>query len=327
MRHKRRRGRRRSGLIAAVIVAIIAGGAVAAVAGFSSHVSSARLRPFRSPLPSAAQSYIGVYANGAPVSYAGVTAFIRSSGVTPDLVTYYSGWYEPFKTSFAKAAARHGAVPLVQLDPAGVSLASIAAGKYDAFLSSYAETVRAYHDPVILSFGHEMNGTWYSWGYRNSSPGKFVAAWRHIVKVFRVLGADNVTWLWTINVINNTQAGRIPGPAAWWPGKSYVNWVGIDGYYLKPSWKFVSLFGPTIAAVRELTPDPILIAETGVVPAAGQAAKIADLFAGTRTYHLLGFVWFNSTNPIDQENFSLVGSAALSAYRRGASSSYRRPAW
>ena len=46
-----------------------------------------------------------------------------------------------------------------------------------------------------------MNGTWYSWGYRHTSPAVFVAAWRHIVTVFRAAGARNVTWLWTINII------------------------------------------------------------------------------------------------------------------------------
>ena len=45
----------------------------------------------------------------------------------------------------------------------------------------------------------------------------------------------------------------IPRPGQWWPGNSYVNWVGIDGYYLKPSWSFAPLFGPTIGAVRGLT--------------------------------------------------------------------------
>ena len=30
---------------------------------------------------------------------------------------YYSGWWEPFRTSFATTAAKHGAVPLVQIDP------------------------------------------------------------------------------------------------------------------------------------------------------------------------------------------------------------------
>ena len=140
-------------------------------------------------------------------------------------------------------------------------------------LFSYAEAVRAYRHPVIMSFGHEMNGYWYSWGYRKTSPAVFVAAWRHIVKIFRVLGAQNVTWLWTVNIINDTHGGQIPRPGQWWPGSSYVNWVGIDGYYLKPSWKFAPLFGPTIAAVRSVTADPILIAETGAVPAADQPER------------------------------------------------------
>jgi hypothetical protein len=29
---------------------------------------------------------------------------------------------------------------------------------------AYAAAVRSYQRPVILSFGHEMNGFWYSWG-------------------------------------------------------------------------------------------------------------------------------------------------------------------
>ena len=181
-----------------------------------------------------------------------------------------------------------------------ISVSRIASGRYDGYLSAYAEAVRAYKHPVVLSFGHEMNGTWYSWGYRHTPPAVFVAAWRHIVKLFRALQANNVTWLWTVNIINNTHGKSIPRPDQWWPGSSYVNWVGIDGYYLKPSWKFAPLFGPTIAAVRKLTLDPILVAETGAVPAAGQPAKITDLFAGIRQYGLLGFVYFDSTNSIGQ---------------------------
>ena len=50
-------------------------------------------------------------------------------------------------------------------------------------------------------------------GYGKTSPATFVKAWRHIVTLFRVLGAGNVTWLWTVNIINNTQVGKIPNPA------------------------------------------------------------------------------------------------------------------
>ena len=151
-----------------------------------------------------------------------------------------------------------------------------------------------------------------------------MAAWRHIVKVFRALDAQNVTWLWTVNIVNDSRSGKVDDNLRqWWPGSSYVTWVGIDGYYLKPNWQFAPLFGPTIGAVRALTNAPILIAETGAVPTAGQPAKIADLFAGIRSYGLLGFVWFNSTNFIGQ-SFGISGSAAIAAFHKGAST-YHRP--
>jgi hypothetical protein len=231
---------------------------------------------------------------------------------------YYSGWQEPFQVRFAAMASRHGALPLVQIDPTGVSLPAIVSGQYDVYLRTYAAAVKAFGAPVILSFGHEMNGDWYSWGNRHTSPAVFVAAWRHIVNVFRQQRADNVTWLWTVNVIH--KGGGIPSPARWWPGSSYVTWVGIDGYYYRPSWTFASLFGPTIKAVRSLTLDPILISETSVAPAAGQPAKIADLFAGIRAYGLLGLVWFD-VNRI--EDWQLASPAAIAAFRQGATASER----
>ena len=43
-----------------------------------------------------------------------------------------------------------------------------------------------------------MNAPWYSWGYNHVPASTFIAAWRHIVTLFRQQGADNVTWLWTI---------------------------------------------------------------------------------------------------------------------------------
>jgi hypothetical protein len=92
--------------------------------------------------------------------------------------------------------------------------------------------------------------------------------------------------------------------------------VGIDAYDLQPSWGFVPIFGPTIVAVRELTGDPILIAETSAPHAANQAAKVKNLFAGIRTYGLLGFVWFNAI--AHSRDYLLSGSAAIAAFRQGA---------
>ena len=68
-------------------------------------------------LPAASGAYLGVYARGVPISYDGVTAFTSAIGARPDVVMYYSGWFEPFQTSFATRVAKNGAVPLVQMDP------------------------------------------------------------------------------------------------------------------------------------------------------------------------------------------------------------------
>jgi mannan endo-1,4-beta-mannosidase len=271
-------------------------------------------------LPATPGYYIGVYPHGVPASYTGATAFASATGVTPRLVVYYSGWLEPFKTGFAHTASSSGAVPVVQINPSGVSLAAIASGHYDSYLNTYAGAVAAYGHPVVLSFGHEMNGDWYSWASTHTSPATFVAAWRHIVTVFRARGTRNVTWLWTVNAINS-QPG-VASPGAWWPGGSYVTWVGIDGYYYNSSSEFASLFGPTIATVRTWTKKPILIAETSAVPAANQSTKITDLFAGLRLYGLLGFVWFNANT---DHAWSLASPAAIATFRRVAAAN-RRPA-
>jgi mannan endo-1,4-beta-mannosidase len=323
MNHQETARTARSRRFITTAIAIIAVAAIAAGVIVYNKSTDHNDGPLPVHLPPASASYLGVFTKGVPSSYAGIKAFSSATGAKPDVIMYYSGWYVPFPTGFANTTASNGAVPLVQMDPDNVSVAAIASGKYDGYLSEYAEAVRAYGHPVILSFGHEMNGDWSSWGYKSTPPAVFVAAWRHIVSLFRVLGAKNVTWLWTVNIINNTQKGTIPKPNPWWPGNSYVTWVGIDGYYLKSTWQFAPLFGPTIEDVKDLTSDPILIAETGAVPAAGQPEKITDLFTGIHQYGLLGFVWFNATNSIGQQ-FGLSTPAAVAAFRKGAST-FSRP--
>jgi mannan endo-1,4-beta-mannosidase len=268
--------------------------------------------------PSAQQStpwvrYLGVYEPGAPVSYTGINDFAHAIGRQPNLVSYYSAWSEPFQAGFASSAQQHGAITLVQIDALNVSLESIASGQYDTYLRSFATQVKAFHAQVILSFDHEMNGQWYSWGYRNAPASAFVTAWRHIVTVFRQEGARNVIWLWTINVVD--ALNDVAAPRAWWPGRSYVNWVGIDGYYYSPSTAFASLFGPTIAQVRELTNDPILIAETGATTTAGQSGKIVDLFAGVRTFGLLGFLLFDEDGTKPTQKWQLDSPTAFATLR------------
>jgi mannan endo-1,4-beta-mannosidase len=260
---------------------------------------------------------IGVHLPGVPASVTAVTSFQTLIGVRLRMVMYYSGWGEPFQASFSAAIDHHGIIPLIQMQPNTVSLAQIVDGSQDGYLGSYADAVRLYGRAVVLSFGSEMNGDWYSWGYQHASPSEFIAAWRHIVTVFDSQKVVNVTWLWTVNSIADGGT-RIANPDAWWPGSKYVTWAGIDGYYYRRSETFKTLFGPTVADIRKVTREPILIAGTGVAPQANKVAKIANLFAGIRADHLLGLVWFDADGNRD---WRLDTPATIAAFRAAADQS------
>jgi hypothetical protein len=275
------------------------------------------------PVKPSAGGYLGVAETGETTSYQPLDHFADAVGRQPDIVLYYSSWKESFKSGFASQVHAHRATPFVQIDPGQTSLATIASGRDDAFVRSYADQVRAYGHPVIIGFAAEMNGDWYPWGYRHTPARIFVAAWRHLVTVFRQQGAGNVIWLWTVDL---TEVGT--GPIQdWWPGASYVTWVGIDGYYYERNYTFENAFLPTIAEVRIFTRKPILLSETGVGQVAGQAVKIPDLFAGVRASHLLGFVWFDKAQAdgLYHQDWRLEDNPAGLAAFREALKTYKEP--
>ena len=282
-------------------------------------------RPAHASLPPAPASYLGTFEPGAPSDYGAVASFARTANRQPNLVGYYSGWTQPFDVASARMLQAHGAVPFVQIDPTATSIKGIASGTYDDYLRSYADSVRNFRHAVVIGFGHEMNASWYPWGYKRVPAATFVGAWRHIVTLFREEGAQNVTWLWTLQAV---EPGT--GPiASWWPGAQYVTWVGIDGFYYRPSDTFASVFGKTITQVRTFTNKPVLLSEIAVGPAANQFAKIQDLFHGMARYKTLGLVWFDKAqhsgifhqdwrladNPFAQISFRLGVRQGLAPYR------------
>jgi mannan endo-1,4-beta-mannosidase len=292
---------------AVMVAAVIAASALAF--GGSRFASSSPARaPAAAAIPAPSpSSYLGVFETGAPPSFVPVEEFAQAVGKEPNLVGYFSGWAQPFAASYARMIRQHGAIIMVQIDPTLASVSAIASGADDDYLRSYADSVRAYGHPVVIGFGHDMNATWYSWGYTHTPAPTFVKAWRHIVTLFRQQGADNVTWLWTIQA---DQPGT--GPVlSWWPGANYVTWVGIDGFYTKPSDTFPSVFGPTIAQVRTLTPKPILLSETAVARHANQYANILNLFSGIAQYGTLGLVWLDQ----DQSHQAIPQGAPADSYQ------------
>lgn len=248
--------------------------------------------------------------------------FDAACSCRPAVAVAYIRWSIPPDSARLRAMQAAGSVPLVELDPYGTTLAAISAGASDVWLTRWARAVAGLHGLVLASFAPEANTDSYPWGDGHESPAAYVAAWRHVVTVFRDAGAVNVRWTWIINAVGRHTAPLTP----LWPGSRYVSYAGVDGYATHGYTTFAGLFGATITAVRQLARVPLLITETAADPAAGQARWVGQLVAGVRAYGLAGFVWFS----IDQtggrdpgapggnrHDWALTGSA-LAAYAKAA---------
>ena len=277
-------------------------------------VSSPPVPSHGSPACRAGCRYVGVAL--AHTGEAPLRTFERLSGVKPQIEENYWAFDQPFPSGWARTLLRQGILPLVQINPRRASLAAIVAGRYDPYLRRFATQVRTLGAPVALSFAHEMNGSWYPWGFLHVQPGVFVAAWRHVHSVLSAAGAHRVTWVWTV-AHTAPQAGRLFAPVGpYWPGEAYVNWVGLDIYYSNPKTTFRTAFMPTIAAVRRFTRAPILLTETAVPNQYNQLQQISDLFAGARAAGLLGVIWYDQDARMSWELNNRP--AALAAFRREA---------
>lgn len=258
--------------------------------------------------------YVGVAL--AHMGEAPLRTFERLSGVKPQIEENYWAFGEPFPSGWARTLLRQGILPLIQINPRRESPAAITAGRYDSYLRRFAAEVRALGAPVALSFAHEMNGSWYPWGFKHVQPGVFVAAWRHVHYVLGAAGARRVIWVWTV-AHTAPQAGRLFAPVRpYWPGAAYVNWVGLDIYYSNPRTMFRTAFVPTIAAVRRFTREPILLTETAVPNQYDQLQQISNLFAGARAARLLGVIWYDQDARMSWELNNRP--AAVAAFRRDA---------
>lgn len=233
----------------------------------------------------------------------------------PRMAASYVPFGAPFNSGRACFLAASGGLLLIQMIPHGYSLTDIAAGRFDNYLKSYADTIAQSQAPVVFSFAHEMNGSWYPWGFTRIDPAVWIAAWRHVHDVFTAEGATSVIWCWNVTQVSSSP--MIADPHAWWPGSRYVNWVGVDAYYNTPASNFGTVFGATFTEVRRFTSKPILIAETAAA-GPGQAGQIRNLFSGMRASGAIGVVWFD----IDRrEAWRLeVAPSSVAAWRAGVAS-------
>ena len=239
-----------------------------------------------------------------------------AQGVRPAIVGWFQQWQSGelrFRPDWARRAARRGAVPMITWEPwrappgepriaeqPDVALARIADGAFDDLVERWARDVAAYRGPVLIRLMHEMNGFWYPWGdaANGNSPEDFVRAWRRVHRIFARAGADNVSWVWSVNGLEGEGAeGRI---RRLYPGDRYVDWVGLSAFnwgtaFEWSAWRDADwITGRTYRALRAYG-KPIMVAEIGTTDLGGDpAAWIADAMRRLRAFpDLRAVVWYD----------------------------------
>ena len=218
--------------------------------------------------------------------------FEAHAGKRASIIHYGQAWYQgsaaqPFYPGPAAAVAARGAVPFLDWNPwdlyAGggpnqpkFRLAQINAGKFDAYIKSWAKGAALWGGRILVRPMHEMNGNWYPWSERanGNRSGEYVKAWRRIVSLARAQGATNIEWVWCPNAV---YSGSQP-LSGLFPGQSYVDWTAIDAYNFGAPWTALhTAVNPTYQQIAALAPSrPFMIAETGSAETGGSKAAWFD---------------------------------------------------
>lgn len=289
----------------------------------------------------------GVFEQGAPFSTSRLAAVEKAVHRRPAIVMWYEAWdgRPSFPADAARRLTSRGIVPMVTWEPwrspsvlgqlvvrqPQYRLRRIADGAFDSYIRDYAAQVRRFGGPVMLRPFHEMDGFWYPWGgtVNGNTGAAFVAAWRHIHRIFDEMGASNVTWVWSVNH-ESVPATPANTPPRYWPGGRYVDWIGISGF----NWGTSSSFGAWITfdqiyrkRIGELLrfKKPIVLSEIGAAEVGGsKPAWIRATFATIvgRYPSVRALVWYDKRDSSLQDWRIDSSAASATAFR----SSVERPA-
>jgi mannan endo-1,4-beta-mannosidase len=290
-----------------------------------------------------------------------------------------------------------GSVPMISLNTNNYTNAQVISGSGDADIDYYANSVshwlkvadsRGVTAPtggrrIYIRLDWEMNAAFSPWEPAKNSTtcanlltneADYVSMWRHFHDRFMTTGgfdSTQVQWVYSIYqtdvfptayaaTLSTCTNGASDVVARTYPGDSYVDWVGVDGYAYNNGTPFTSptdTFSQGFTRLRAITSKPMSVDEVGVnthsngftdqTPAA-KAAWLSDYFTYIESQNVLMTLYFNIdlgaqngfhnlavfdkannsvADPFGNGDTQLTGADgklynAYSAYKTGISNSY-----
>jgi hypothetical protein len=283
---------------------------------------------------------LGAYFREAPGSTQKLDEYANLVGQRPAIVMWYRGFDQPlmYSSEMSNLASR-GSTPMVSLEPVDesgndISLAQIASGSYDTYIHKDASIAKSWNGRLLIRFAYEMNlspKAGIPWGggpgaFAGNTAADYIAAWRHVVSIFRADGAANAEFVWAPNVDD----GGIPF-SQYFPGDEWVNDVGLDGYnwgsaFSSQGHSWLSLgdtFASSYATLTQLSTKPVMITETASSETGGDKASwIRKGFLNEipqKFPRVSAAIWFDVQKESDWRVDS--SQASLEAFREVAASS------
>ncbi|MEO6846331.1 MAG: beta-mannanase [Chthoniobacterales bacterium] len=289
--------------------------------------------------PGPGMFYHGVYPGGKSgeeddLTLVDLQSYEKTVGAKAAWVYFSDNWYvdRKFPLGTATWIRDAGSLPFIRLmlrskdhkighGEKVFTLQNIIDGKYDTDLTAWGEAAKKFGTPLMVEYGTEVNADWFGWNGRFHGGGKhemvngksvpigparFVLAYRHIVETIRHTGADNITWVFHLDVTDSPEH-------AWnvfenyYPGNDIVDWIAVSCYgALTPKdpeeekVSFREKFDPVYPRIEKLAPDkPLMIAEFGFTagfpygkPAPWAKAALHDILSG-RWPAVRAFSWWN----------------------------------
>jgi hypothetical protein len=256
------------------------------------------------------------------VTAADVVRYEQAVGTKTAWVYFSDNWFESrkFPTEICGWIRGAGRIPYVRLmlrsdvdqrhRDKKFSLENIIRGDFDSDLRLWAREAKAFDSPILIEWGTEPNGDWFSWnGKWNGGAGegskRYVTAYRHIVDLMRAEHVDNLTWVWHVNWYDEPER-KWNALENYFPGTDYCDWVALSAYGpLTPRTEdgietFRSKIDEAYPRLTKVAPGkPMIVAEFGcdlhnrqlkVVTWTRNALE--DLFSN-RWPAIVGFCWWN----------------------------------
>jgi hypothetical protein len=144
------------------------------------------------------------------------------TGRSFDLDRIFRQWNNARPGARERWTIEAGRTPVVSFKTsAEAPWSAIANGDHDTELVAMAEAYLALQRPVFCIFDQSPENSAGTLG----TPTEYIAAYRHVVEIFRSQGATQVMWIFNLKSPSFSQ-----DPDLYYPGDDVIQWIGTSAY-------------------------------------------------------------------------------------------------